>query len=341
MRVGVHDARTPPKLPSRGCESPQRLGRKRLHNTATVLQYTASRPPRARGDLSGVLPRDLTSDYKPPISTRHSKRERNGLAGFNAPALLIVGHGTRSQRGLEECRELLDLTARRLPQTIVARCFLEFGDPDIATAMHRLALQGVRRVVVMPLVLFEAGHAKSDIPSEARSAAHNWGLELVLASALANHPKIIQLSDRHFRNAVRQANIDSRDVLWVPVGHGSHDAGATDQFHEFTALRQEMTPVGETRAASLSSSDPQLETIIQDIGNSPLNWVVFQPHLLFAGELLERFRRMVNGQDRIGRRQHWTIAEHLGCDEWLAVAVVDRYQQAVEATGVRCERQRR
>ena len=96
--------------------------------------------------------------------------------------------------------------------------FLEMAEPNIETAMQRLANRGIQQVVVLPLLLFEAGHAKRDIPRAAQQAAERHGLQLLFASALGTHPRMIELSVQRFHSTIRQAALDPGDVLWVLVG---------------------------------------------------------------------------------------------------------------------------
>ena len=54
---------------------------------------------------------------------------------------------------------------RALPDVAVDVGFLEMTDPPAGPVLDELAAAGCRRVVVLPLVLLGAGHAKSDVPA--------------------------------------------------------------------------------------------------------------------------------------------------------------------------------
>ena len=72
---------------------------------------------------------------------------------------LIVGHGTRSERGQAEFRQV----ARQLAENLVGpaeHAFLELAQPTIAEGVQRLAERHVREIVVVPLLLFTAGEAR-------------------------------------------------------------------------------------------------------------------------------------------------------------------------------------
>lgn len=259
------------------------------------------------------------------------------MRNIDATALLVVGHGTRSAQGRAEFQELLALISQQLKTGTVHGCFLEMAQPNIPAALQRLAQQGFRDVVVLPLLLFAAGHAKLDIPREARQAAAKWGLQLTFAAPLGTHPQLMELSAYRFREAVKSAAVDPEDVLWVLVGRGSRDSSATTHFEQFASLSQQRRRCAAVRHAFLAMADPRLESIAEEARKTPHKVVVAQPHLLFHGELLQRLQRIVNTQDQLTLRQQWLRTEHLGPHRLLAAAVVDRYRQAIGVVGVRCD----
>ena len=65
----------------------------------------------------------------------------NGIYG-NAPALLIVGHGSRDPRGAREFHGLVDLVRRRNPSLTVEGGFIELSRPPISECVDRLAEEG-------------------------------------------------------------------------------------------------------------------------------------------------------------------------------------------------------
>ena len=79
--------------------------------------------------------------------------------------LLLVGHGSRSDAGRKELLALGDLVAGAAGGMPVETGFLELSDPPAGVALDRLVAHGVDRVVVVPLMLNAAGHAKSDVPA--------------------------------------------------------------------------------------------------------------------------------------------------------------------------------
>ena len=75
-----------------------------------------------------------------------------------------------------EQTSVADLVGESLPGVPVALGFLEVIGPTIAEALAQLAAAGCRTVVAAPLLLFEAGHAKRDVPEAIAEPAAALGI---------------------------------------------------------------------------------------------------------------------------------------------------------------------
>lgn len=246
-------------------------------------------------------------------------------------ALLIVGHGTRDAAGVAQFLTLVREVADLCPDVAVEPSFLELAQPSIAEGVDRAVLRGARRLTVMPLLLFAAGHAKHDIPrSVAAAARRHVGLEVRQAGHLGCHSAVLELSERRFREAVATLqDVPDGDTLLLLVGRGSNDAEATGELHQFARLRGERQPFGRIEVCFLAMAEPSLEKALYSIAGLPFRRVVVQPHLLFSGELLDRLRQIIAVRAAAeqpgteGPRREWVIAESLGSDAGLALAVVE------------------
>ena len=99
--------------------------------------------------------------------------------------LLLVGHGTRDERGLAEFQAIARQVAELAASTAVQACYLEIAEPDIPTAVRRLLDTGVRHLTVAPLLLFAAGHALRDIPMAVGEGVQGSGFRVQDAQALS------------------------------------------------------------------------------------------------------------------------------------------------------------
>ncbi|MHB8973244.1 MAG: sirohydrochlorin chelatase [Pirellulaceae bacterium] len=257
----------------------------------------------------------------------------------HSSGLLVVGHGTQDERGRRDFWITVRQVAEELPDCAVEGCFLEVAAPDmpdlpdIPTALDRLAQRGLRDIVIVPLLLFSAGHARRDIPAAVARAAARTGMRVRQSDVLGCHPQVLQLSAERFLAAVG-ADYAPESVLLLFVARGSRDPAATDQLQHFVTQRVARTPVGRVVVAFLAMAEPRVEDVLAEITATECARVVVQPHLLYPGSLLSRLRRIVAGHapGRLppapGRpRQHWIWTDCLGCDRAIARAVAGRFRE--------------
>jgi sirohydrochlorin ferrochelatase len=240
--------------------------------------------------------------------------------------ILLVGHGTRDAAGRNEFLETARLIAELRPECRVEPCFLELAEPTIAAGLARLAEAGVRQVIVTPLLLFAAGHAKADIPAAVRDAARGWPeMTLRETSALDCHPRMLELSALRAAEALAgRPPIPAADTTLVLVGRGSRDAEATAAMHRFAQLRLAMTPAASVRVGFLAMARPSLEECLAELAPSPARRIILQPHLLFRGELLDRFKATCEAFAVAHPAIDCVVCPHLGPHRLLAEAICSR-----------------
>lgn len=244
-------------------------------------------------------------------------------------ALLLVAHGTTDAAGIAEIEALAALVASKLHGVEVETCFLEHARPTISEGFERLAERGTRRVTVVPLLLFAAGHARRDIPAavaRARTIYPEW--EIQLAPHLGCHPALVELSALRFEQALStaatRAAAPPAESLLVLVGRGSYEPEANAEMAAFARLRFERTQVAWHEVCYLSMAEPRVSRAFELVSQLPFRQVVVQPHLLFRGALTDRLYAAVEEQARGVAHQSWLASEHLGPHALLAQAIVER-----------------
>jgi sirohydrochlorin cobaltochelatase len=240
--------------------------------------------------------------------------------------LLLVGHGTREPRGVDEFLTLAASVARQLPQWSVAPSFLEFARPKIDEGFRALAARGVSRLVVAPVMLFSAGHVQHDIPEAVRRiACEHASIAVSEAAHFGCQEELVELSQLRFEQTIAgRAPLSPDETALVMGGRGSHDPLATADMLRFAELRGAQSAVSETRACFVALADPRLEATLDALAESRYRRIVVQPHLLFYGLLLDRIAQLVESYAQRYPRQEWVVAPHLGSHELVAQAIVRR-----------------
>lgn len=231
--------------------------------------------------------------------------------------LLLVGHGTRDQRGQAEFFALAEAIAARIPGLPVQPAFLELLQPSVTEGLRLLADAQVRHVVVQPLLLIAAGHLKHDLPRDVQAAARTMHVEL--APHLGSYPLLARLSAERFAQVAGPSTAQAaQQTLTVFVGRGTSDPEGRAEFARFAHARRECCPTGAFEHCFVAAAEPTLENTLWRAAQSPWQRVVVQPHLLFHGEVLHSIAQQVDRVRDAAPHKEWLLAPHLGPHPILA-----------------------
>lgn len=92
--------------------------------------------------------------------------------------IILFAHGARDPHWAEPFHRLVAKLHRIRSDVPVQVAFLEHMEPDLTTAIGRLAAEGVERVTLLPLFMGRGGHLKRDLPN-------------IVARACDAHPGVI------------------------------------------------------------------------------------------------------------------------------------------------------
>ena len=252
--------------------------------------------------------------------------------------LLLVGHGTRDERGLAEFQQTADALRQRLPEVRIEACCLELAEPTIAHGVRQLVAGGVREIVVSPMMLFAAGHVKRDIPRAVSAALADCGETLPVqhASHLSCNESVLHLAAERFAAASKAIDqFEPQAATLLLVGRGSKDEEAIAEMDLFAVALAERVSVARVVVGFLAMARPSLADVLALVAAEPnCRQVIVQPHLLFHGELLEQLKQRVAAEAARDARRDWFVAEHLGPAREIVAAVVDHYFRARQRVGV-------
>jgi sirohydrochlorin ferrochelatase len=142
---------------------------------------------------------------------------------MTAPALVALAHGSRDPRSAVTIKALVDEVRAMRPDLRIEPAFLELSKPSFTTVVDRLVRAGFDEIVVVPLLLTEAYHAKVDVPSAvAEAQARHEGLKIRATNILGLETQFLEVLDLRMREALRAARVRELDAL-VLAAAGSSD----------------------------------------------------------------------------------------------------------------------
>ncbi|MEX0429183.1 sirohydrochlorin chelatase [Nocardioides sp. DS6] len=140
-----------------------------------------------------------------------------------APALVALAHGSRDPRSAATVTKLVTEARAQRPDLRIEAAFLELSTPSFQTVVDRLVKAGHDEIVVVPLLLTDAFHAKVDVPSVVAAAMERHpGLKIQATSILGLEACFLQVLDERLRAALKANRVRELDAL-VLAAAGSSD----------------------------------------------------------------------------------------------------------------------
>jgi len=250
----------------------------------------------------------------------------------NAPALVAVAHGSRDPRSAATIAALADEVRRQRPDLDVRLSFLDLSTPRLPDVLAAVAADGHRHVVVVPLLLGDAFHARVDVPGAvARAARRHPRLRLSVADVLGAAPgRERRLSEAALGRLARAAGpLDDPDLGVVLAATGSSRASANTAVHRLASYWAEANPWRGCLAAFATDVSPSVPEAVARLRAAGAVRIAVASWFLAPGLLPSRVERAALAADPGVR-----IAAPLGADASVAAVVVDRYQAAAHPEAI-------
>ena len=234
-----------------------------------------------------------------------------------APALVALAHGSRDPRSAATINALVAEVRSLRPDLKIERAFLDLAKPSLDTTIDRLARKH-DEIVVVPLLLTEAFHAKVDVPSAvAAAAARRPDVQIRATPILGLEARFLEVLDLRMREALRSARARELDAL-VLAAAGSSDPLANQSVARLARLwgAHHKLPV---TAAFASSSPPATGEAVRAFRKEGRRHVAVASLFQAPGFLPERAAELALEAGAVA------VSEPLGAHPEIARTVLARY----------------
>jgi len=231
-----------------------------------------------------------------------------GRTGPAGPALLAVAHGSPDPRAESVLEVLIARVRAERPGLTAMVAHLGHTAPDVPSALRTLVTQGFSEIVVVPLLLTSAYHARIDLPAILDAARfEHAGVSIVQAGVLGPHPLLFSLVRRRLVEAGADA---STSVVLGAIG--TSDAGAN----------AELADVAATIGASIgfAAGAPHVDEVVDEVRARGVAQVAVASYVLAPGVLPDRFA--ATSADIVTRP--------LGAESEIVDIVLERYEAALK-----------
>lgn len=229
-------------------------------------------------------------------------------------AILLVGHGSRDPEGNAELLEFVEKVREREPGLRIEACFLELTKPTIQDGISKCVAMGASKVVLVPVILLAAGHAKIHIPHEIDQARHLYPqVEFAYGRPIGLHDKVLSI----LRSRLAEAGVEmqaskavesmasielgcgvapeqarDKDTAVLVLGRGSSDADSNGELFKITRFLWEQVPVKYVEASFIGVTEPSYSEGLERCLRLGAKRIVVLPYFLFTGVLIKRIEEI-------------------------------------------------
>ncbi|HET7735041.1 MAG TPA: sirohydrochlorin chelatase [Nocardioidaceae bacterium] len=237
---------------------------------------------------------------------------------MTAPALVALAHGSRDPRSAETIKALVDEVRAMRPDLRIETAFLDLCKPNFQTVVDKLVRAGFDEIVVVPLLLTEAYHAKVDVPTAvAEATSRHPQLQIRATEILGMEPVFLEVLDRRMREALCKARCRELDAL-VLAAAGSSDPLANQLVARLARLwgsRHKLPVV----AAYASAAPPATGEAVRQFRGEGRRHIAVGSLFLAPGNLPDRAAELAFEAGAIA------VSEPLGADPEVARTILARY----------------
>jgi sirohydrochlorin ferrochelatase len=237
---------------------------------------------------------------------------------MTAPALVALAHGSRDKRSAATITELVREVRSLRPDLRIEKAFLDLSRPDFQTVVDRLVKAGYDEIVVVPLLLTEAHHAKVDVPDAVTEAtARHEGLKIRVTRILGLEACFLEVLDLRMREALKDARVRELDALVVAAA-GSSDPLANQAVARLARLwgTHHKLPV---TAAFASAAPPAAGEAVRAFRGEGRRHIAVASLFLAPGLLPDRAAELAVEAGAVA------VSEPLGAHPEIARTILARY----------------
>ncbi len=248
-----------------------------------------------------------------------------------APAVLLIGHGTRLAAGVSEFHQLAHQLQQALPERTTLAGFLELVEPGVPQALEMLRQQGFQRITALPALLMAAGHVKNDLPVMLRAfEAEHPEVHIRFGADLGIHPNLLQVARERIESseAAFGPGYNRQETLLLVIGRGSSDPDANSGICKITRILWEGMGFGWAETAYTAVTMPLMAEALERTRRLGFQNVLVFPYLLFTGRLVTQVQATVADYQARHPEIQAVVAPYLNAHPLVVATFLERLTEA-------------
>lgn len=255
-------------------------------------------------------------------------------------AILLVGHGSRDPEGNAEFLRFAEAVRVASNDKIVEPCFIEFAEPLVQEGIARCVIQGARRIIMLPVILFAASHVKVDLPYELDIAREKYpDVKFYYGRPFGINTLILEILDEVIGKAESSSlPCDQSNTAVLIVGRGSSDPDANGDLYKMARLFWEVRGFKYVEVCFIGVTFPDFYEGIHRCISLGARRVIILPYFLFTGILVKRIQQKVLEVKSIYSEVEFLMCDHLGVHPNLVKLIMEKVDEAIRGTAfMNCE----
>jgi sirohydrochlorin ferrochelatase len=205
-------------------------------------------------------------------------------------AIILIGHGSRNSISNREFIEFAENVSIHCSDIIFRYAFLELASPSIYEEIEICVEKGANEIILFPLLLLKAGHAKNDFPNELIKAKLNYPeVSFRLEEPLGVQEVLLNILENRLMEK-KISNVSHSLILFV--GRGSNDPELINFFEKISQLLRGKLQ-NRIDTCYLIGGHTSFDTAIAKAKNSNFKQIFVLPYLLFNGVLFNRINTSI------------------------------------------------
>jgi sirohydrochlorin ferrochelatase len=239
-------------------------------------------------------------------------------------AILYICHGSRDIAAQKEADAFIKACMKDNIEIIQEYAFLELASPTLEEAFLACVKRGATNIIVAPVLLLRAAHAKRDIPTElAQIRCLYPKVNILYASPFGVHPSMVDLLSK--RLSETNEPVTAKSIVLI-VGRGSSDPEVKRDLTRIAYLLKEKRKLARVEVCYLSVASPSFSESLLTIRNTEYDKLFVIPYLLFSGVLMENIQRELAVNSDL---QKFVLCKNLGYDRLISQVLQERAKEAV------------
>lgn len=248
-------------------------------------------------------------------------------------AVLFVGHGSQLEAGNQEVRHFVEKMIPTMDKSlIIETCFLEFGLPNIPQGIDQCIKRGATEIIVIPIILLQAGHSKIHIPAAIDEAKMKYPhVKFTYGRPLGVHEQIFDILKFRLEEVGFDLTAEHSDTAVLLIGRGGSDPDANSDFYKIARMLWEKLNAKWVECAFMGVTAPLVDEGLDRCLKLGAKKIIMLPYFLFTGILIERMRKMQAEFQIQYPESEIILADYFGYHPKLQKVLQDRVAEALEA----------